>query len=555
MKKAMCSGRARVDVVLVDLTDSPGIAVHDVGQINHGYLDLAAYLRRYGVTVSIVSAIEFCGVTFDRVVGLLADRIAQLSPWLLGFSPYQPEYRGSNDVQFIRAIVLALRRRRCHPQVVLGGHYATFNHRLLLQDLPWVEYVVRGEGEQTVLGLVREIKGRQRFERVLGLTFRHNGAIVSASARPAIENLDDLPLPALDHLDIAARVGLPVQAHYIGSSRGCPGHCTFCSIHSFYRFSPSARQWRPKSAKRVVDEIVACQRKHPCEHIRFLDDNFIGPGEEGRRRALSIADEITRRRLQLKIFLMCRPDSVDLDVMRALRRAGLESVAIGVESASAQCLKAFAKGINAEVSLNAIRVLDQLGIMVHPSFIFLMPYSRPADIRTNLRFVDRVNRYMNVVWPRENALQKMVVFCGTPMHRRLAKDGLLRGNYLDGLSYRFRDRRMAYLERLCDAFAIFSVRMYAVMLDVSFQRLFAPERRQSILESLSSAQVNVCCWDVIGVARRFLRLLGKGSPSETTLALRAIRLWLGRCFRWANRIAHGESSGAVPEPPTIGVPH
>jgi len=108
------------------------------------------------------------------------------------------------------------------------------------------------------------------------------------------------------------------------------------------------REWRSRSPGSVVDEIQHLQRQYGVERINFLDDEFIGVGRRGRERALAIGEEIVRRRLHVSFNITCRPDSLDSDVLRALKGAGLEWVDVGVESWVARQLALYGKRVSPE---------------------------------------------------------------------------------------------------------------------------------------------------------------------------------------------------------------
>jgi len=140
-------------------------------------------------------------------------------------------------------------------KIAWGGIHATFNDKRILEKYPFVDYIVRKEGEQTFPELVDAIEGNRNLKDITGISFRNNGEVVSTSDRPLIKNLDDLSFPDRELLKFKYTSeinGIIFSKHFtsILSSRGCPFSCRFCCCSSFLD-----RLWRSRSPENVVEEL------------------------------------------------------------------------------------------------------------------------------------------------------------------------------------------------------------------------------------------------------------------------------------------------------------
>jgi len=396
-----------------------------------GLASLAAVLARDGFGVTVLDA------NYEPISRrVLLRRIQDQAPALVGFTLYY------NNADATVRTIEDLRKAGCRGHVTLGGHHATFNALELLAEWPSVDSVVRGEGEGALLDLARAVSTGQPWDALPNLACRRDGQPHANPCRPLIADLNQLPHP---HREAFARTLRRTRTATVLSSRGCFGRCTFCSIRAFYRFSDGPC-WRPLDPCRVVDEIEALVRAHGVNRIRFMDDEFAGPGERGRRRARAIAEEMLRRRLDVRFTVVCRPDSLDADLLEDLLKAGLECVDVGVESWVPRQLALYGKGVSAAQNWAAVEKLERLGIPYRLYVMPIDPYVTPDELRQNLEAVARIGLehfYDN------SFLTRLIPFRGTTIHERLRKEGVLSpssGGIATGrLGYRFQDSRIRRL--------------------------------------------------------------------------------------------------------------
>ncbi len=198
----------------------------------------------------------------------LTDRIISSRPDVLGFN--------CSTHTFLDVIPVLEEVKRKIPSVVtiLGGYHATFASENILKGYPCVDYVLRGEGERSLVQLLDCIEGRVSIGEVEGACFRENGQVKCRDFQ-LIQDLDSLPFPARD---LVSRVkygythqGVPLtygRLTTMSTSRGCPFNCTYCSCAAL-----SLKRWRPRSAENVVEEIEGLNAEG-YEDCVLVDDNF-----------------------------------------------------------------------------------------------------------------------------------------------------------------------------------------------------------------------------------------------------------------------------------------
>ena len=280
--------------------------------------------------------------------------------------------------------------KKAAPDVftITGGQHFTALAKPNLQQHHVIDSIVRGEGEQTLVEVVKAKEGNRGLAEVKGLSFRHGDEIVSTPPRPLIENLDDLPMPGYhfveEHMDRYHFRMMAGDMRYaiIEGSRGCSHNCTFCSQCTFW-----GNRWRSKSARRIADEMEYCRDKFGAEFVWLTDDNFaFGP------RADKMFDELAGRGLgeDLLWFVQARVDDVvrSQKSLQMMRRSGNEWVLLGVESGSPETLASYRKGVEPHEAKEAVRLLKRNDIFAQATLIIGHRKDTHESIEGLRRFVE-----------------------------------------------------------------------------------------------------------------------------------------------------------------------
>ena len=201
--------------------------------------------------------------------------------------------------------------------------------------------------------------------------------------------------------------------------------------------------------------------------FEIVDDNFIGPGELGKKRARAIAEELRRRHLPIRFHASCRVNDVDETTMRLLQQSGLISVSLGIESGVQRILDSFNKHATVAQNCAAVQPPDLLGIGVSVYIIFFDPYMTLGEVRENLTFLRHLQTFEHVRFERV-IFRKLIPISGTELFDRLREDGLLRGNPFDGHYFVFQDPRVSALSDFMES------------LDLRAESAFAGEAFKSV---------------------------------------------------------------------------
>jgi anaerobic magnesium-protoporphyrin IX monomethyl ester cyclase len=240
---------------------------------------------------------------------------------------------------------------------VMGGPHVTF---LADEALDFCDYVVRGEGERTLLELVEYLEGKGSLENILGLSYRaDDGHTIHNPPRPMLTSIRDLPWPDMSLVAGAEKVTpFPVLA-----SRGCPYGCEFCSV--VLMFGRNVRTAEPT-------EVVKALKKASPKRIFFYDDNFF----ISKKRGIELLKEMIRQELSVPFFAQIRADSickdgkVDRELLRLMWSAGWRLAHLGLESINPAALKEYHKESSVDDMAGGLEALAETGIKTHGMFIF-----------------------------------------------------------------------------------------------------------------------------------------------------------------------------------------
>jgi radical SAM superfamily enzyme YgiQ (UPF0313 family) len=263
------------------------------------------------------------------------------------------------------------------PQVltVMGGPHVTFYAQETLETFAELDVVVIGEGEETLVELLRAVKCARDFDTVSGIAYRVGSKIKSTAKRERIKNLDTLPLPARHLLPLGRyrALGLPKS---ITTSRGCPYQCIFC----VGRKMVGARV-RYHSADRVAAELqyLANLKFH---QINIADDLFTA----NQNHCLAVCEEILKKNFKTNWTAFARVDTVSERLLSKMKSAGCTAVSFGIESANPAILNTIKKGITVQQARDAVRKCLRVGIRPYASFILGLPGETPETIKETSAF-------------------------------------------------------------------------------------------------------------------------------------------------------------------------
>ncbi len=246
-----------------------------------------------------------------------------------------------------------------------------------------VDYVIRGEGEETLKELLQTNEQKKDPSTIQGIAFISNGTIKVTPPRAVIRDLDSLPLPAWDLIDMEAYRQLWLKHHgyfslNLATTRGCPFKCNWCAKPIY------GNRYNSRSAYQVVDEIEMLLKKYKPDHFWMSDDIFgLKPGWVNNFR-----DEVKKRGLIFRYKIQSRVDLLlEEDTIIALAESGAKTVWVGAESGSQKILDAMDKGTTVEQIREARLLLKQKGIKAAFFLQFGYPGETKEDINSTLQMV------------------------------------------------------------------------------------------------------------------------------------------------------------------------
>jgi anaerobic magnesium-protoporphyrin IX monomethyl ester cyclase len=262
---------------------------------------------------------------------------------------------------------------------VLGGTHPHFMYEEILRNHPEIDVVVRGEGEETGVELIRAWQAGADLSQVRGLAFRRDGTVVATPARVFIRQLDTLE-PAWNLVPWKEYTYRPKPGStlaVVSSSRGCKQHCSFCSQRLFWKES-----WRAVSAERFVDQLQMLRDRHGV-NVAMIADEI--PSLDAARWT-RILDLLIERDLGTSLLLETRVDDIvrDEPLMPRYRQAGIEHVYVGVEAVNQATLDLYKKDAKVEQGKRAIELINGHGMISETSFVMGMPDETPEEMRRTI---------------------------------------------------------------------------------------------------------------------------------------------------------------------------
>lgn len=286
-----------------------------------------------------------------------------------------------DTIRLQQAMDLAHQAKQTGARVVMGGPHPCFDSQTVFASGD-VDAIVRGEGEHSFVHLLEAWQRGQSASGIKGVLLKEGDRVIDGGPADHIQDLDSLPLPARDLIDLrqyrqAQLEGWPLTSMH--TSRGCPFQCRFCASSQL-----DGATWRARSAEHVLAEMAHLIEDLGYKAIAFLDDNFAG----SKKRMLNICAGILRRGWKIRWWCFMRVDTLlrHPDMIPPMAAAGCFSVFIGVESPSAKVLDISGKGIRADQAREAVRILKSNGIQIWASYILGFPSENASDLRATARF-------------------------------------------------------------------------------------------------------------------------------------------------------------------------
>jgi radical SAM superfamily enzyme YgiQ (UPF0313 family) len=359
-----------------------------------GIMYVASSLRNAGHHVKIID------LQFDSITNLI-NELKLFSPDVVGITCTTPTF------PLAEQIAKTIKEINKNIYVVLGGIHATSNPVETLKS-EFIDFVVIGEGEETTVDLLDALQYNKNLKNVKGIGFKENGKIIINPPRPPIENLDELPLPAYDLVDMEQYKKYR-NAIMIFTSRGCPFNCIFCASHLIF-----GKKVRRRSIENVIEELKLLKNKYGITHIAFYDDTFT----LDKKYVIELCKRMIEEKLDFKWWCNTRVNTVDEELLRRMKKAGCVEISYGFESGTQRVLDFMKKGITIEQSRKAAEITRKVGIDMHGFFIINFPTERKEEMIKTIKFA----RELPLKWFR---VSLATPYPGTELFEICIKNNLL----------------------------------------------------------------------------------------------------------------------------------
>lgn len=409
--------------VLLINPPTPEIITNKEYYIPSSLLYLAAVLQKAEVEVNILDLNIYKPEKYDSPLKFCEDiithRISEFQPSLIGlgclFSGQFPEV-----LNFSKKIKQVFKR----VPIVTGGIHPTIYPAEILANCPSIDWIIIGEGEESVVQLVNAMKDESYdFDKIDGFAYRRNDQVIVNPKRSFISNLEAIPFPAYDLINITDYYhdtsswhnprNLPINASLpIIASRSCPMRCSFCSM-----FMVMGPRWRSRSPQNVVDEIEFLYDRYNHRHFSFTDDNLTLK----KSHIISICNQIIKRNLSIQFETPngISTGTLDEEVLDALVAAGLVRVSLSIESGSDFIRnQVMGKKLSRDKIFEVVRLAKRYKeLYVRAFFIMGMPEDTRETLEDTCRMIEEIDVDKPIV-------SNLMPFSGTKVFEQALRDNL-----------------------------------------------------------------------------------------------------------------------------------
>ena len=367
------------------------------GNLPLGLMYIASVLEKAGFKVEILDAFmrgsSFLKVGDEMEVGMprakIKEEIRRRKPDIVGIAnPFTCQ--AENTIRVADIV------KEVDPNIltVVGGQHVTVVPLKFMEEARNVDIAVIGEGEYTMLDIVRFFEEHKKISEVQGIAYRNGDTVMLNAPRPFIEDLDELPYPAYHLVDMEQYLN-PVKIEYRSfkdraismiTSRGCPFNCSFCSVHLHM-----GKMYRAHSADYVIDHVAYVVSKYRVKTIFFEDDNLTLDV----KRFETICDKIIERGIRFKWETPngIRADTLTLELLRKMKKSGCQSVFFGIESGDQFILdNVIDKSLRLEDAERVAKLCKKVGLSAAAFYIIGFPGEKKENMMRTVNLALRLKR-------------------------------------------------------------------------------------------------------------------------------------------------------------------
>ena len=279
-----------------------------------------------------------------------------------------------------------IREQRPQIKIAWGGYFPSIYPDTAL-NAKYVDFVIRGQGEDTLLELIDALRGARSFESILGLSYKDQFGLHRSNGERPMKGPDSFPWSPFHRLPVRKYLrpsffGKRTAVHH--ASIGCPFNCSFCGVHAAY-----GRDEKMESPQRTAAILRHLVEQYGADSVQFYDMNFFLREDHALELLELLAPLKLRWWCEARVDIMSRYSDA---TMAAIKRAGCAMIFFGAESGSNQVLKEMNKDLKAEDTLELASRIRRFGIIPEFSIIFGNPKDPEGDTRDCFRFIRKLKR-------------------------------------------------------------------------------------------------------------------------------------------------------------------
>jgi len=332
----------------------------------------------------------------------IEEVVVSFSPDIVGLSTMTNSYPAA-------LIIAKIVKKISKATVIMGGSHPTILSEEVAED-DNVDFVVKGEGENTIVDLVNCIEQKIDPISVRGILYKKDGKIIKTPDRGFIKNLDLIPFPDKNSFLFPERFTKSSFSNIL-AGRGCPWQCHFCATCALW-----GRNLRMRSAENIFNEIMIIKRKYG-NIINFMDDNFM----VYKKTLFDLCYFIMRKNLNISWRCQAHVDTIDKEKLAVIKDAGCWDITLGIESGSDRMLTYINKRLSIKKIMQVVEMIIKSGIQLSVNFMFGLPEETWEDMQKTLNLIKEI--------PANNiAISKFIPLPGTKLYRDVMNLGLIKDN-------------------------------------------------------------------------------------------------------------------------------
>lgn len=411
------------------ISDSVALITTSLAEL--GIRSLKAFLKENGLDAQLYllnnNRIRYTAPELDIII----KSLEKLTPKIIGISCL--------EISFIktRQLIKAIKKSAYLKEsvVVAGGIHPTTAPEAYAE---FADIIVRGEGEETFLELVRRILDGKPYPDVKNTCFKSNGALIINQLRPLIKDLDKLPfedyspkekllingglITTSERINVSNYMGIPERVIFLFTARGCCWNCSFC-MNSALNALYNQNNVRKRSVNKILEflEKVKVESK-AIDCVFLIEDDFFLRNEQD----MELFAKIYRERINLPLFLYSNPNSFERRKFRLLLEAGLSRLEIGIQSGSKRINEnIYNRNIDNDKVLNTAKVISQYSDKITPTYELIInnPYENKDDLLSTINLIKDIPR------PFYLLSHYLIFFRGSQLYKKALADNVINKRY------------------------------------------------------------------------------------------------------------------------------